>query len=67
MIQALIAAGKRVAIIHGSYPRDLIPIGVESGVASYWTAPIALESATAALFHLKKQKATFRFSVKKRR
>ena len=67
LIQALIAAGKRVAIIHGSYPRDLIPIGVESEVASFWTAPIALESATAALFSPEKAKGSLPFHVKKRR
>jgi beta-N-acetylhexosaminidase len=66
LIQALTAAGKKVAIIHGSYPRDVIPAGVESGVASYWTAPMALEAAVAALFSPEKARGLLPFHAKKR-
>ncbi|HSE42414.1 MAG TPA: glycoside hydrolase family 3 N-terminal domain-containing protein, partial [Acidobacteriota bacterium] len=54
LIKDLIASRKRVAIIHGSYPRDVIPDGVACAVASYWTAPVALEAATESLFNPQK-------------
>ena len=35
LIDALVSAGKNVCLIHGSYPRDVIPGNVDSAIASY--------------------------------
>jgi beta-N-acetylhexosaminidase len=67
LVQALIAADKKVAIIHGSYPRDIIPDDIESAVASFWTAPVALEAAVAALFSPEKARGVLPFRTKRRR
>jgi beta-N-acetylhexosaminidase len=62
LIDALVAAGKNVCLIHGSYPQDVIPRNIHSAVASYWTAPAALNAAAAVLFN--KQKATGKWPFK---
>ncbi|MCI0616049.1 hypothetical protein L0244_23950, partial [bacterium] len=64
IIDALVSAGKNVCLIHGSYPRDIIPSNVHSAVASYWTAPAALDAAAGVLFS--KQKAKGKWPFKKR-
>jgi len=62
LIDALVSAGKNVCLIHGSYPRDVIPGNVHSAIASYWTAPAALNAAASVLFN--KQKATGKWPFK---
>ncbi|MCI0445991.1 hypothetical protein L0152_22600 [bacterium] len=61
IIDALVSAGKNVCLIHGSYPRDIIPSNVHSAVASYWTAPFALNAAAAVLFNKQKAKGKWPF------
>jgi hypothetical protein len=50
LIRRLALAGKKIAVIHGSYPKDTLPDSVSQIVASYWTSPEALAAAGAVLF-----------------
>lgn len=63
LIDGLVSAGKKVCLIHGSYPRDIIPSNVHSAVASYWTAPAALNAAAAVLFNKQKAKGIWPFKT----
>jgi beta-N-acetylhexosaminidase len=64
LIDGLVSANRNVCLIHGSYPRDIIPANVHCAIASYWTAPPALETAAAVLFN--KQKARGKWPFKTR-
>jgi beta-glucosidase-like glycosyl hydrolase len=63
LVDALLSAGKKVCLIHGSYPRDVIPANIHSAVASYWTAPAALNAAAAVLFHKQKARGKWPFKT----
>ncbi len=64
LIEALVSAGKNVCLIHGSFPRDIIPANVHSAVASFWTAPVALKAAGAVLFNKQKAKGKWPFKTR---
>lgn len=61
LIEALASAGKQLAMIHGSYPRDKMPREVHSAVASYWTSPGALNAAASVLFNEQKSRGIWPF------
>lgn len=61
LIDGLVSANKNVCLIHGSYPRDIIPANVHCAVASYWTAPAALNAAAAVLFNKQKARGKWPF------
>jgi beta-N-acetylhexosaminidase len=64
LIDALVSKGKNVCLIHGSYPHDVIPPNVHSALASYWTAPAALNAAAAVLFNKEKARGKWPFKTR---
>ena len=61
LIEELIRAGRKVAVIGGAFPHSSFPSEVKNVVAAYWTWPDALKAAVRGMFGERKMKGVLPF------